>query len=57
MSETRELLHGTLDSAAALYERARSSYPAALFDDLIGLAQLEPGDHSANPGPVDSPPS
>jgi Mycolic acid cyclopropane synthetase len=43
-SETRELLRGTFDSAAAFYERARPSYPGSLFDDLVELAQLEPGD-------------
>ena len=44
MSETREQLRGTFDSAVALYQEARPDYPAALFDDLIALAHLRPGD-------------
>jgi SAM-dependent methyltransferase len=44
VSETREPLRRTFDSAAALYEAARPSYPTELFDDLVELAELEPGD-------------
>lgn len=44
MNEARELLRGTFDSAAELYQRARPAYPAALFDDLTEFAQLRPGD-------------
>lgn len=43
MSETREPLRRTFDSAADLYEAARSSYPEELFDDLVELAGLERG--------------
>jgi SAM-dependent methyltransferase len=45
MSDPRELLRGTFDSAAETYERVRPSYPVALFDDLVELAELRPGDH------------
>jgi SAM-dependent methyltransferase len=44
VSETREPLRRTFDSAAELYEAARPSYPEALVDDLVELAKLEPGD-------------
>jgi SAM-dependent methyltransferase len=36
-------LKRTFDSVADLYEAARPSYPAELFDDLVALAGLEPG--------------
>jgi len=32
------------DSVADLYESARPTYPAELFDDLVQLAALQPGD-------------
>jgi cyclopropane fatty-acyl-phospholipid synthase-like methyltransferase len=44
VSETREPLRRTFDSAADLYEAARPSYPTELFDDLVELAELKPGD-------------
>jgi SAM-dependent methyltransferase len=44
VSETREPLRRTFDSAADLYEAARPSYPTELFDDLVELAGLKPGD-------------
>jgi hypothetical protein len=44
VSETREPLRRTFDTAADLYEAARPSYPDELFDDLVELAALEPGD-------------
>ncbi len=43
MSETREPLRRTFDSAADLYEAARPTYPTELLDDLVDLAELEPG--------------
>ncbi|MBI2913491.1 MAG: class I SAM-dependent methyltransferase [Chloroflexi bacterium] len=44
MTETdRELLRATFDEDAALYDRARPSYPEQLFDDLVQLAGLQPG--------------
>ena len=43
--EDRERLRQTFDAAAALYDRARPEYPGALFDDLVALADLKPGDH------------
>jgi SAM-dependent methyltransferase len=44
VSETREPLRRTFDTAADLYEAARPSYPKELFDDVAELAGLEPGD-------------
>jgi SAM-dependent methyltransferase len=43
MEETRRLCR-TFDSAADLYEAARPSYPDELYDDLVELAGLVPGD-------------
>lgn len=43
VSKTREPLRRTFDSAADLYEEARPAYPEALIDDLVALADLEPG--------------
>jgi SAM-dependent methyltransferase len=43
MGETREPLRRTFDKAADLYEAARPAYPEELFDDLVALAELEPG--------------
>lgn len=44
MAHDRDSLRTTFDSVAAQYDAARPSYPDALFDDLVELAQLEPGD-------------
>ena len=44
MSETGESLGATFDAAADHYEGARPSYPDELFDDLVELARLKPGD-------------
>ena len=43
--EDRERLRQTFDAAAARYDRVRPEYPEALFDDLVALAGLTPGDH------------
>ena len=40
----RERLRETFDQAAEIYHRVRPDYPEALFDDLIVLAGLAPGD-------------
>jgi SAM-dependent methyltransferase len=40
----REQLRTTFNSAASLYHQARPEYPAELFDELVRLAQLQPGD-------------
>jgi len=40
----RERLRETFDHAAGIYHRVRPDYPEALFDDLIVLAGLAPGD-------------
>jgi len=42
--EQRERLRQTFGRAAQLYDRVRPEYPGALFDDLITLAGLAPGD-------------
>jgi ubiquinone/menaquinone biosynthesis C-methylase UbiE len=34
----------TFNNVAELYDRARAGYPQALYDDLIALADLKPGD-------------
>lgn len=39
----RKLRRTTFDRVAELYERARPTYPAALFDDLVSIAGLKPG--------------
>lgn len=44
MSERRETLRRTFETAADLYDAARPSYPAELFDDLVSLAGLKRGD-------------
>ena len=44
MADKREQLRGTFESAADLYDVARPSYPDQLFDDLVQLAELRPGD-------------
>jgi len=41
---SRTNLRQTFDQAADRYHRARPDYPAALFDELIAVAGLEPGD-------------
>jgi SAM-dependent methyltransferase len=40
----RERLRKTFDRAAGTYHRVRPDYPEALFEDLIALAGLAPGD-------------
>jgi len=47
----RELLRTTFGSVAEQYDRARPSYPAAVFDDLAELAGLEPGARVVEVGP------
>jgi SAM-dependent methyltransferase len=37
-------LRTTFDSVADRYDAARPSYPESLFDDLVELARIEPGD-------------
>jgi SAM-dependent methyltransferase len=38
-------LRQTFDTAADRYHRARPGYPEQLFDDLVRVAGLQPGDH------------
>lgn len=47
----RERLRETFGSVAELYDRARPTYPAAVFDDLAELARLEPGSRVLEVGP------
>lgn len=47
----RERLRETFGSVAELYDRARPTYPAAVFDDLEELAGLEPGSRVLEIGP------
>jgi SAM-dependent methyltransferase len=44
MTGDRERLRATFDSAADGYQQARPDYPDALYDALIGTAQLRSGD-------------
>src|SRR5215211_3483839 len=44
MSESREALRRTFETAADLYDAGRPSYPDELFDDLVSLGGLEHGD-------------
>jgi len=48
--EERERLRQTFNRAAESYDRVRPEYPAALFDDLVALAGLTPGDHLVEVG-------
>lgn len=47
----RERLRETFGSVAELYDRARPGYPAVVYDDLAGLARLEPGSRVLEIGP------
>jgi SAM-dependent methyltransferase len=40
----RDTLKSTFDSAAHLYQQARPEYPGELYDDLVRLADIRPGD-------------
>jgi SAM-dependent methyltransferase len=42
--DDRERLRQTFDQAASSYQRARPDYPGELFDDLITVTGLTPGD-------------
>jgi len=44
VSDDRERLRTTFESAAQLYQQARPDYPERLYDTLVELAQLRPGD-------------
>ncbi|MGH3500344.1 MAG: class I SAM-dependent methyltransferase, partial [Nocardioidaceae bacterium] len=48
----RVRLRGTFDAAAARYERARPDYPTQLYDALVDLAGLRPGDRLLEVGPA-----
>jgi len=43
LSDSFDTLRRTFDTAADLYDAARPAYPNELFDDLVALAELEPG--------------
>jgi SAM-dependent methyltransferase len=42
---------GTFDAFPEAYDRARPSYPAEVFDDLVALARLSPGARVCEIGP------
>ena len=44
VSDDRERLRTTFNSASGLYHQARPEYPAELYDELVRLARLRPGD-------------
>ena len=44
VSDDRERLRTTFNSAARRYHQARPEYPAGLYDELARLARLRPGD-------------
>jgi SAM-dependent methyltransferase len=44
VSGDRERLRATFNSAASRYHQARPEYPAELYDELVRLARLRPGD-------------
>jgi SAM-dependent methyltransferase len=44
MTDDRERLRGTFDTAAQDYQQARPDYPGELYDALIQQAGLRPGD-------------
>lgn len=48
----RSRLRDTFDTAAARYERARPDYPDELFDALVDLTEIRPGDLLLEVGPA-----
>jgi SAM-dependent methyltransferase len=44
MTDDRQRLRVTFDAAAQLYQQARPEYPSELYDELVRLAALQPGD-------------
>ena len=40
----------TFNTVAAIYDAQRSGYPEALFDDLLEISRLEPGQHALEVG-------
>ena len=44
MPGDRDQLKTTFNSVASLYHQARPEYPSELYDELVRLAQLRPGD-------------
>ena len=46
----RDRLTATFDAAAELYQQARPDYPDALYDELVRLADLRPGNRLLAPG-------
>jgi SAM-dependent methyltransferase len=45
VSSDRDRLKTTFNSIASLYHQARPEYPSELYEALVQLAQLRPGDH------------
>jgi SAM-dependent methyltransferase len=52
VSSDRDRLKVTFNSAASLYHRARPEYPGELYDALVQLTHLRPGDHLLEVGPA-----
>lgn len=50
-AERHRLRRDSFDRVAALYDRARPRYPEELFDELVSLARLRPGDRVLEIGP------
>jgi hypothetical protein len=46
----RHALRAGFDADAGVYQRARPVCPARMFDDLVRLARLSPGDRVAFDG-------
>ena len=51
MGVSRRRLRETFEEVPELYDRARPTYPAELFDDLVALAGLAPGARILELGP------
>ncbi len=45
MRSKRADMRRTFDSTASCYQQARPEYPDALLEELVRLAELQPGDH------------
>jgi hypothetical protein len=44
VTDDRQHLRATFDSAAQLYQQARPDYPSELYDEIVRLAALQRGD-------------
>jgi hypothetical protein len=53
VSDDREQLRTTFNSASTLYHQARPEYPAELYGELVRPADLRPGDRLLEVGCAD----